>query len=98
MRQVKNSQGSNRQKDGHKSGHGIYQVETLGWSPACQCSVVDEVFPCTVLDPFAGSGTVGLVSDRLGRDAILIEISPEYCEMAKDRIKADNPLFAEVTT
>ena len=33
--------------------------ETLGWSPACQCE--SDVQPCVVLDPFAGSGTVGLV-------------------------------------
>ena len=30
-----------------------------------------------VLDPFGGAGTTGLVADRLGRDAILIELNPE---------------------
>ena len=49
--------------------------------------------PCVVLDPFAGAGTVGLVADRLGRDAVLIEISPEYAEMARKRIRSDAPLF-----
>jgi DNA modification methylase len=49
-----------------------------------------------VLDPFGGSGTVGLVADRLGREAVLIELNPEYCEMAKRRIESDAPLFAEV--
>jgi DNA modification methylase len=39
-----------------------------------------------VLDPFAGSGTVGLVADRLGRDAVLIDISPAYAGMARARI------------
>ena len=48
-----------------------------------------------VLDPFAGVGTVGLVANRLGRDAILVEISPEYAEMARARIIDDAPLFAE---
>lgn len=52
--------------------------------------------PCTVLDPFAGAGTVGLVADRLERDAILIELNPEYADMAHDRIKMDSPMFAEV--
>ena len=47
----------------------------------------------TVLDPFAGSGTVGLVADRLGRDAVLIEINPEYAEMARGRIVGDAPLL-----
>jgi len=33
-----------------------------------------------VLDPFGGAGTVGLVADRLGRDAVLCELNPEYAE------------------
>lgn len=51
----------------------------------------------TVLDPFGGAGTTGLVADRLGRDAILIELNPEYAEMARKRITNDAPLFAEVS-
>jgi DNA modification methylase len=50
----------------------------------------------TVLDPFGGAGTTGLVADRMGRDAILIELNPEYAEMARKRIYNDAPLFAEV--
>jgi len=50
-----------------------------------------------VLDPFAGAGTTGLVADRLQRDAILIELNPEYVEMARKRIFNDAPLFAEVS-
>ena len=42
------------------------------------------------------SGTVGLVADRLGRDAILIELNPEYAEMAERRIHEDTPMFADV--
>lgn len=49
-----------------------------------------------VLDPFGGSGTTGLVADRLGRDAILIELNPEYAEMARKRIEADGTLFSDV--
>ena len=51
----------------------------------------------TVLDPFGGAGTTGLVADRLGRNAILLELNPEYAAMAERRIKGDSPLFAEVT-
>jgi DNA modification methylase len=43
----------------------------------------------TVLDPFGGAGTTGLVADRHGRDAILIELNPSYAEMARKRIEAD---------
>jgi DNA modification methylase len=51
----------------------------------------------TVLDPFGGSGTTGLVAKRLGRNAILIELNTEYAAMARQRIdeaKRPNP-FAE---
>ena len=49
-----------------------------------------------VLDPFGGAGTTGLVADRLGRHATLIELNPEYADMARRRIAGDAPLFAEV--
>ena len=49
-----------------------------------------------IVDNFAGGGTVGLVADRLGRDAILIELNPEYAAMARARIKADAPLLTDV--
>lgn len=42
-----------------------------------------------VLDPFGGAGTTGLVANRLGRRAILIELNPEYADMARARIRAD---------
>ena len=41
-----------------------------------------------VLDPFAGSGTVGEVSQRFGRKSILIELNPEYVKLARKRIEA----------
>lgn len=50
----------------------------------------------TVLDPFGGAGTTGLVADRLGRDAVLIELNPEYAGMARRRIVKDAGLFANV--
>ena len=51
----------------------------------------------TVLDPFGGAGTTGVVADRLGRNAILTELNPEYAAMAERRIKADGGMFASVT-
>lgn len=50
----------------------------------------------TILDPFGGAGTTGLVADRLQRNAILVELNPEYAEMARRRLYRDAPLFAEV--
>ena len=73
----------------------VKETTTTGWQPTCSCDAPIE--PCVVLDPFGGAGTVGLVADRLGRDAILIEISSEYADMARRRIEGDNPLFARVS-
>ena len=39
-----------------------------------------------ILDPFIGSGTVGVVARQLGRDYLGIELSHEYAEMARRRI------------
>ena len=69
---------------------------TAGWAPTCGCDAGDPV-PATILDPFAGSGTVGLVADRLQRDAVLIEINGEYVDMARRRLGADAPLLAEAS-
>ncbi|MES2289249.1 MAG: site-specific DNA-methyltransferase [Pseudomonadota bacterium] len=49
------------------------------------CQTFDRK-PGLVLDPFGGAGTVGLVAEKLGLDSILIELSPEYAEIARRRI------------
>jgi DNA modification methylase len=81
-------------RDGREKGEAdvpLTATVTLGWSPSCKCDAA--VVPCTVLDPFAGAGTTGLVADRLQHNAILIELSPHYLTMAKRRIVEDAPLF-----
>ena len=55
-----------------------------------------DTVPAVVLDPFGGSGTVGLVAERLQRDAILIELSSKYADMARKRIVDDAPLLNTV--
>ncbi|MEW6026712.1 MAG: site-specific DNA-methyltransferase, partial [Planctomycetota bacterium] len=40
----------------------------------------------TVLDPFMGSGTTGVVAKKLNRNFVGVEIDNGYFEMAKDRI------------
>lgn len=42
----------------------------------------------SVLDPFGGAGTTGLVAANLGRSATLIELNPEYATLARARIEA----------
>ncbi len=39
----------------------------------------------TVLDPFAGSGTTGMVALELGRKAVMIELNPKYCDLIRQR-------------
>lgn len=51
----------------------------------------------TVIDPFGGAGTTGLVAQRLGRDAVLVELNPQYAAMAEKRIRDDAPLFIRGT-
>ena len=49
-----------------------------------------------VLDPFGGSGTTGLVADRLNRNATIIELNKDYVEIAEDRLMGETPLFTKV--
>lgn len=49
----------------------------------------------TVLDPFFGAGTTGLVAQQLNRNSIGIELNPEYADMARRRVDGFAPLFAE---
>lgn len=41
-----------------------------------------------VVDPMCGSGTTCLAAQQLGRRFIGIDISPEYCQIARERLKA----------
>ncbi len=49
----------------------------------------------TVLDPFAGACTTGLVAQKTGRDSVLIELNAEYVEMGRKRLEGYAPLFSE---
>ncbi|MFC1924264.1 DNA-methyltransferase [Chloroflexota bacterium] len=69
-----------------KGDAGYTDTKTIGWQPQCTCNAPTE--PPIVLDPFAGSGTVGEVAKSLGRKAILIDTSKKYCKLAEKRVMA----------
>jgi DNA modification methylase len=50
----------------------------------------------TVLDPFVGRGTTVIVALRNQRSGIGIDISPEYCRLARQNIINDAPLFNNI--
>lgn len=49
-----------------------------------------------VLDPFFGSGTVGLAAEQLGRSYVGIELNPEYVALAADRLQASSETIVRV--
>lgn len=54
--------------------------------PSCGCA--DRAVPGIVLDPFIGSGTTGVVAQRLGRDWLGIELNPDFADIATARVAA----------
>lgn len=47
----------------------------------------------TVLDPFSGAGTTGMVALRNSRSYIGLELNPEYAALSRERIRDDAPLL-----
>jgi DNA modification methylase len=83
-------------------------VATKGWQQSCSCDgcgteephmVCTDTLnpvPCTVLDPFMGSGTVALVARRLGRRSIGVELNESYAALCARRLQQLS-LFAGAT-
>lgn len=81
----------------------VWTVATQAFPEAHFATFPEELIqPCilagcpvggTVLDPFSGSGTTGVVALRYHRDFLGIELNPEYAKMARRRITQDAPLF-----
>lgn len=67
----------------YKGAHFAVFPEKLCERPIKASSRVGD----TILDPFGGSGTTGVVAKRLGRKSIIIDCVERYCEIAKRRIQ-----------
>jgi|9_EtaG_2_1085328.scaffolds.fasta_scaffold03939_14 DNA modification methylase len=67
----------------------------LGLEKQCNCET-NETKSGTVLDPFGGSGTTGIVASNHNRKAVLIELNTEYIEIARQRIQDQGGLFTDL--
>jgi hypothetical protein len=62
-----------------------------GWIPTCKCDGA-SVVPCTVFDPFTGSGTTCVVALNNNRRFVGTELNPDYIKIATDRIADEAPM------
>ncbi len=92
--------GTQAQRRSHGVSLAREAPRTIAWTPGCShgyenlTDVSDSgTGSATVLDPFCGSGTTGLVALRHNRSFIGIELNPTYAEMARNRIRDDAPLM-----
>lgn len=90
------SHGNSKNKTGRRNKRSVWSVSTNGFRGAHFATFPEKLIePCilagcpeggVVLDPFAGSGTTGVVAKRMGRSFMGCEINPSYVEMAARRI------------
>jgi hypothetical protein len=78
-------------KDGRTQNKGVgnwrFGSERSVSGYACGCpEPTDPTRPAVVLDPFGGTGTVALMAKALGRQAHHVDLSRDYCKLAKWRV------------
>jgi len=85
----------NSETDRHKAGGGIdavpndyagVSVKRKGWKKTCNCPT-DKTKPGIVLDPMCGAGSTLVKAKQLGRRYIGIEISEEYANITRERLR-----------
>jgi site-specific DNA-methyltransferase (cytosine-N4-specific) len=84
----------------------VWNINTQGFSGAHFATFPPKLIePCIrsssrpgdfVLDPFFGSGTVGVVAEELDRHFVGIELHPEYVALASRRLILQNTNFIKV--
>ena len=61
----------------------------VGWRQCCTLNLDGVTRPAVVLDPFGGAMTTALAAERLGRDALCIELNGDYIAMGEERLARD---------
>lgn len=89
--------------DGMRNKRSVWSVTTKPYKEAHFATFPEEIpRTCilagskkgdTILDPFSGAGTTGVVAGKLGREYIGIELNPAYVEIADARIANTQPLL-----
>ena len=87
---------SNMKEQPKRNKRSVWTVTTKPFREAHFATFpLDLIEPCvlagcpedgTILDPFAGSGTTGVVAQKHNRNAVLVELNEEYIKIAKKRI------------
>ena len=100
------SHGNTVNSTGGRNKRSVWSIATGRFKAAHYATFPERlVEPCilagcpeggTILDPFAGSGTTGVVAKRLRRNFVGVEINPEYWQMATDRIAATMQEFQQL--
>ena len=100
------SHGNTENKTGRRNRRSVWSIATGQFKAAHYATFPERlVEPCilagcpeggTVLDPFAGSGTTGVVAKRLRRHFVGVEINPEYWKMAMNRITNTAATFEQL--
>lgn len=69
------------------TNEGARTVRKVGDLVRCDCFAPSR--PGVVLDPFFGTGTVGVVAERLNRDWLGVELNPAYVDLARQRLASN---------
>lgn len=91
----------NFREEAHVPGNSKTKTDSTGWKPTIiatdnwesSCSCESDVIPCTVLDPFMGSGRTAVACQNNFRHWVGIDISIKYCEIIKKEVNANIGIF-----
>lgn len=90
------TQGNAKNNTGLRRKRSVWSVPTAGGGQHYATFPKRLIEPCvlagsreggTILDPFAGSGTTGIVAKENNRDYILVELSEQYAKLCRERLK-----------